>query len=81
MYKGCIIDQSNWSEPFCPVVMMPDLESSNLGSRPGWGTQKVFIYRSIYPLTIIVDQTSYRTNGLIQSNVVSTGLAHLGKSR
>ena len=34
-YIGCIIDQSNWSGPFSLVVMTPDLESSDLGSRPG----------------------------------------------
>ena len=34
-YIGCIIDQSNWSRPFSLAVMTPDLESGDLGSRPG----------------------------------------------
>ena len=41
-YIGCIIDQSNWSGPFSLVVMTPDLESSDLGLRPGWGNRLDF---------------------------------------
>ena len=44
-YKGCIIYQSNWPEPFSLVVMRPDLESGDCGSRPG--QVEIFIYRSI----------------------------------
>ena len=52
VYIGCIIDESNWYGPFSLVVIMPDLESSDLGSRPGSGTLlEVFIYRSISPPT------------------------------
>ena len=51
-YIGCIIYQSNWYGPFSLVVMTPDLESSDLGSRPGQGTRlEVFIYRSLSPPT------------------------------
>ena len=49
-YIGCIIDKSNWSGPFSLVVITSDLESSNLGSRPGRGTRlEVFIYRPMSP--------------------------------
>ena len=51
-YIDCIIDQSYWSGPLSLVVMTPDLESIDLGSRPGRSTRhKVFIYRSICPPT------------------------------
>ena len=43
-YLGCIIDNSNTAVPFSLVVMTPDLESSDLGSRPGRGTRlEVFV--------------------------------------
>ena len=52
MYIGCIADQSNWSGPSSLLIITPDLESSDLGSRPGWGMRlEVSIYRSISPST------------------------------
>ena len=52
VYIGCIIDESHWSATFSLVVIMPDLELRDLGSRHGSGTLlEVFIYRSISPPT------------------------------
>ena len=51
-YIGCIIYQSNWSGPFSLVVMTPDLESGDRGSRPG---QVESFYLQVYispPTTI-----------------------------
>ena len=47
-YIGCLIDQFNYSEPFSLVVMTPDLESRDLGSRPSRGTPlDLLIYKYI----------------------------------
>ena len=76
MYIGCTIDQSNRSGPFSLVVMMPDMELSDLGLRLGRGTRlAVFIYRSIAdsPTTtyVIYSQRFYPTFFLSQHIIMA----------
>ena len=51
-YIGCIIEQSNWSGPFSLMFMSPNLESSDLGSRPGRGSRLEGLFTGLYLLLL-----------------------------
>ena len=60
-YIGCIIDQSNWSGPFSLVVMAPDLESGDCGSRPGQ-VESFYLQVYISPPTTHINKQQKNTN-------------------